>query len=503
MSSFDFTPPSGGMGRRVLVGAAYTGVSQAVKIAVQFTSAVVVARLLAPSDFGVVAMATPVLGFVAMFSDIGLGQAAIQKADLTTQQASAVFWITVALATSLGVVLLGLSPLVSIFYGDRRAGWVCAAFVPGLLVGSLGSQHFALLARSMRFRALAASDILGALSNLGATIVAGLCGARYWSLVIGAFAGTVGPVILAWSVLPWRPSPPRREAELGALLRFGAGVTSFNFANFFSRNLDNVLIGRRWGAGQLGLYDRAYKLLLFPLSQVTSPIARVMTPTLARLRADDDAYRRAFLDVLGQTLLLTTPGLTVLIALSGQIIPFVLGERWAGVAPIFAALGFAGLVQPLNNPTGWLFITQGRTRAYAGWGVVAALVNVAAFVIGLPFGPLGVAIAYTVSEYLRTPPLWWLATRSGPVTWRHVGASVLPHGLTAVVGLLGVHWLAGRVPGGVVPTAIVGLLFAYGCALGFALIFPRSRSSLAKSVRLVRELAAPALARFAPQRRSV
>jgi PST family polysaccharide transporter len=234
-----------------------------------------------------------------------------------------------------------------------------------------------------------------------------------------------------------------------------------------------VLIGRVWGGAQLGLYDRAYKLLLMPLNQVANPLSKVMIPALSRMLDEPDRYRSAYLRVLTLSLLLVLPGVAAATAMADLLIPFALGAHWAGSAPIFMALGFAGLLQPLNNPAGWLFISQGRSTEFMYWGFATALFAVVAFVLGLPYGALGVAIAYAISEYLKTPVLWLYIGRLGAVRARDVALACGP---------LARPWLA-EAP---VAALLEGALLAYLVTVLLIAPFPQGRAVLAEAGSLLR-----------------
>jgi PST family polysaccharide transporter len=490
----DFDPPTENRGHRFLTGTAYIWAAQAVKMIVQFSSVVVMSRLLAPDDFGLVAMAAPILTFAMMFADLGLGQATLQRERLTQLNSSSLFWVNVVIGFSICGLLFLIQPVVSGFYGDPRVGHITAALGLTLLLASVGAQHGALLNRRMRFGVLAMLDMANAILALLGSAAAALAGAGYWSLVIGPlFAGACSTACL-WIVGGWRPSWPQRDNDLRSMLGFGGGITGFNLANFFSRNLDNILIGWRWGPTQLGLYDRAYKLLLFPLQQVTNPLSRIMVPTLSRLVNDPAAYRRVYIDVFYHVILITAPGVIALVATADIVIPWLMGERWGEVVPIFLALGLIAVVQCSSNPTGWLFITQARTREFALWGVFTGVTCAATFWFALPYGAVGVAIAYSVVEFIKAPIVHWYVTRKGPVSLGDVLSVLAPHVLWACVAVATLFGL--RRVGEVHPaiTVVVSLVLSYGIALAFSLAFPRTRESLLRSYRLINSFVATRLA---------
>ena len=480
-----FDPKAGPMRALVGRGAMAIGVSQALQVATQIVSVIVLSRLLAPSDFGLVAMCAPVVALLGMLQNFGLVQATVQKRTLEPAEVNFLFWINVAFSLALALLLVALSPAVALFYEEPRVGPLIAAMASTILIGGLGAQHGALMNRRMEFGLIAAISVTGAVTTLAVSVGYALVRPSYWAMFAGTLAGSLVMTALTWGLSGWMPGRPRRAADMRGLLGFGAGITGFNLTNFFARNLDNVLIGKVWGEVELGLYDRAYKLLLFPLRQVSNPLSRVMIPALSRMFEEPGRYRHAYLRVLNLSLLVILPGVACATAMADALIPFLLGPQWGASAPIFMALGFAGLVQPLNNPAGWLFISQGRTTEYMTWGFVTAGIAIAAFLAGLPWGALGVAVAYAISEYLKTVPLWRYISRRGPVRGGDVLRACGPLMLAAHVAL-GVVWLARPALPGPVPAALaVSGLLAYAAFVAAILPFPGGRATLAEAVSLV------------------
>ncbi len=466
-------------------GAGATALSQAAQVATQIASVLILSRLLEPGDFGLLAMIAPVVGLLGMLQDFGLVQATVQKPGLRREEVNFLFWVNVAASSGMALVLVALSPLVAAFYGEPRVGPLTAAMALPMILGALGAQHLALLNRRMEFGRLALVTVAGAVATLGVAIAWALVSPSYWALFAGSLAGAALSTALAWGFSRWRPGRPRGAEGARDLLGFGAGITGFNFANFFARNLDNVLIGRVWGEAQLGFYDRAYKLLLFPLSQIANPLSRVMIPALSRMLEEPDRYRHAYLRVLNLSLLVSLPGVAFATAMADALIPFMLGEQWRPSAPIFTALGFAGLMQPLNNPTGWLFISQGRSTDFMWWGFVTAGIAITAFVAGLPWGALGVAVAYGISEYLKTPFLWMYVSRRGPVRAADAARACGPSVLAAHLALLAVFLAHDRLAAEGVAGLVAGAVLSYLVFAAVLLLFPPGRATLREAAGLL------------------
>ena len=481
----EFDPPTEGLRRRATTGVVIIGLSQLVRVAVQFGSVVVLSRLLLPAEFGLLAMAGPVVGFAALFQDLGLTQAVVQKKRLTQQEVSALFAVSFGMSVALALLLLALAPVAGAYYGEPRVATLTAAMSLNVMLGGVGSLHYALLNRRMRFDVLAAIDATAALAGLAAAVAGALVTHSFWALYVGNLVSALVPACGYWLASGWRPSRPRLGLGLADAFHFGANVTGFNVANFFARNLDNVLIGHAWGNRPLGLYDRAYKLLLLPLQQINNPISKVMLPVLSQLAADPDRYRGAFLRTLAQMLLVTLPGIAFMVGTADLLIPLLLGRQWADAAPIFAALGLASFPQALNNPAGWLFMSQNRTREFMYWGLFGSATCILSFAVGLPYDAYGVAVAYTVGEYLRTPLLWWYVTRRGPIRVQHMLHMALPHAVGALAALAGVAMVRAVLPAEPLVTLGASLAAAFGASLLAVSAFPQGRQTLRNTAGLL------------------
>jgi PST family polysaccharide transporter len=475
--------PLGGTAMR---GAVISGVSQGIKVLVGLASIVFVARLISPAEYGIIAMVAPVTAFVLLFQNLGLNQAVVQARTLTPQQTNALFWVNMAASAAVALVLVAISPLVAWFYGDPRPGWVTAATALTILVTGSRQQHIALMNRNMRFRDLGIVDVATAVATFLATLAFAYALRSYWALWIGAFLGAVFNSALAWWLSPWRPSLAVSFAGTRSMLSFGANLTGFNIVNFFARNLDNVLIAKVWGAEAVGLYDRAYKLMMFPISNINYPVSRVILPALSRVQDEPARFRRMFLLSVTALALVAVPGVIAGAIASDAAIAVLLGPQWVDAAPIFFWLCVAAVVQPVNNATGWLFMALGRTREMMVWGVVGSSLTVAAFVAGLPWGPVGVAKAYAAVQILLTPMLFVWCTRKSPLRARDLYSAILPSLFGGAAAALAAAWLPGSLDG--IPLLVVTLALCYGFAMVFQLATPNGRRTVRTLLRHTRSL---------------
>ncbi len=465
---------------KTLRGGAWTAGAQAAKSVLQMASILVLARLLSPADFGLTGMVVAVTGFIALFQDLGLSLATVQKQEITHAQISNLFWINLGLGVATMLVAVAIAPALTWYYGEPRLTGVTLALASAFLFGGLSVQHSALLKRRMRFEALALIELSSLAAGVGTAVVLAIFDFGYWALVGQVIVARVVTAAGCWVLCAWRPARPRRGAGTSEMVAFGGHLTGFSLVNYFARNLDQVLLGRYYGPLAVGLYQKAYDILLIPLRQINEPVSSVAIPALSRLVDQPERYRRAYLRILEKILLITMPLTAFLILTSDWLVVLVLGQQWIETGAIFAALGVAGFTQPIGNSTGWLFISQNRTQDFFRWGVIGSGIAVASFVIGLPWGAFGVALAYSlIGLFVRKPLLIWYVTRRGPIRPMDFLRVSAPHALVAVTvaAALGALRLFGPAGG-----PVQGLLWAAAIslpvALGMLAILPAGRAAM-------------------------
>lgn len=437
-------------GRTARGGAVVIG-SQVIRQGISIASAIVLARLLGPEVSGLIAMATVLIGFIESFSDLGLSAATVQRGEINQRQVSTLFWINMALSLALALITAALAPAVAWFYNDPRLTLVTLALGSAFLLDGLTAQHQALLNRQMRVGELAVLGVVATVVSTGAGILAALAGFGYWSVVIMKLASEPVQIIGTWLLCPWIPGGPSRAAGVRSMLAFGGNLTGFRVVTYLARNLDNLLIGRFYGPVQLGLYAKAYGLLLLPIIRINQPFATVAWPALARVVDEPERYRRAYTRIVSGLCMVTLPLVAFMIGAADWLVLGLLGPEWAAASVLFALLGISGLVEPFASTTNWLFTSQGRTSEQFRWSLISTTITVISILIGLPWGTVGVAAAYGLAGLLiRTPLLFWFAGRRGPVTTRHLYRDIAPFACVSCAVLLSLlayrMWIAGSSP---------------------------------------------------------
>lgn len=416
------------LGKAAARGTALTLVTAWAGFVLQLISTFFIARLVNPDDYGIVAMVTSITGLAEVLKDLGLGAATVQRRDITDREVNAVFWINAGLGAIVATVVACLAPLIAAFYDKPELVPVTLALALPFVFTGFIVQHQALMERQLRFRTLTKIDLTSRATGVSVSIALALAGWGYWALVVGVILRAFSRSVMTWLDSYWKPAAPSSPASMIRVARgsltFGGYLSVVTVTNYASRNVDNVLIGQRYDDLALGLYVKAYQLLLLPLQQVNAPFGKVAIPTLARLRDDAVRFRKYYRTAMTLIGFVVVPLIILMAVLATEMVRLALGDEYLGAARIFQALALAGIAQTLSSTNGWLFTSTGRSKQEAAWTLVKNPVIIASFFIGLPYGPYGVAVAYAVANWILLVPGYALAVRDTHVRLRDVVAAL-------------------------------------------------------------------------------
>jgi len=462
--------------------------SQSTGVLLTSVMTVVLARLLTPTDFGLVAMVTAFTGFGQTFADLGLSEATIQRQEITQEQVSALFWINVAIGLGLMLVTIGLAPVLAWFYRQPRLKDISLVLSLTFLIGGLRVQHNALLQRQMRFAAMAIRDVAAYAVAVPITIAMAWRGAGYWAIVAYPLAYNSTAVALAWMMVRWIPGLPRRGAKVGSLLAFGSNVAGSYVVNYLNRATDNVLVGWYWGASPLGLYSRAYNLMVRPVTQVNAPLSTIMVPALSRLQNDPARFARYYLRAVNLIMWIVTPIFGFLFVAAEPVILLVLGHQWRAAAPVFRFLSIAALALVLFSPTNWLLVSRGHSGRLLKLGLILTPIFVGSYIVGLPFGIKGVALSGSLVFVGIFPWILRYAFRGTQLTLQRLGRAILCPIALSLAGVvsaeLALHLIA---PQGMVSQLVVAAL-GFAAAYAFSALIPPIRAEAMSLRKLFSEM---------------
>ena len=434
-----FTPAVENAGRKSVQGSVMSVSSQVVRFTLRTGSMMVLARLLTAEDFGLQGMVLVTTGFLALFRDAGLSAVTVQRDSLSHDQVSTLFWINAAVGAVLATLLVLAAPAIAAFYRDPRLTSICVVSALAFLIHGFSIQHYALLQRQMRFASLGVIEIVSVLVGALVGVEMAMLGYGYWALVGMAVVTPLVTAIGCWTSLPWMPGAPKRHRDMRTILSMGGTLTLNSVIVYLAYNTEKILLGRFWGAEALGVYGRAYQLISLPSELLMSGVATVAFPLLARLQSDPERLHRGFLRGYSVVLSLTTPTTVVCAVFAGEIVQIMLGSKWREVVPVFRLMVPTILAFALINPFAWLLISSGRTRRSLHIALLIAPVTIAGALLGVRFGPRGVALGLsTMMTILVVPVIVWAragTTMTGRHIWEAIRCPLLAGAVAATVSI--------------------------------------------------------------------
>ena len=427
---------------KTIRGGAARMVAQAANFVFRIGSLMIMARLLVPQDFGLVGMVTAFTGILNLFRDFGLSTATVQREEVTEEQLSMLFWINVLVGAILAVLCLVCAPLVVRIYHEPRLLGITMALSLGFLFNAAGIQHSALLQRHLRFTALAVINVASLVVAAVVAIAMARLGYGYWALVGQTVTVPLTVTAGVWIASGWMPGRPRRGAGVRSMMKFGGTLTLNGIIVYIGYNLDKVLLGRFWGAEDLGLYGRGYQLINIPTDNLNQSVGEVAFSAMSRVQNDRPRLRNYFLKGYSLVLAMTIPITIMCGFFATDLIHVLLGEKWAGTVPIFRLLAPTILIFAMINPLAWLMFALGMVGRSLKVALVLAPVVTCGYLVGLHYGPTGVAFGYSAVMILWViPHTAWCVHGTG-VSLRDILVTVskpLVSGLAGAVVAFAVH----------------------------------------------------------------
>lgn len=472
-------------------GSVVTLGGQAVKFLLQMISTVVLARLLKPGDFGLVAMVSVILLLIGMWTDLGLSNATVQRSEITQAQVSMLFWINCALSVGATILVALLAPVIAWFYHEPRLTRITLVLSLIFLLGGLAVQHRALLRRQMRFKLIISIECVSMAIGIATGITMAWLGFGYWSLVGMQVAGSAATCALVWAKCDWRPSAFKRRVGARPMLAFGGDLTAFSLLNYFTRNFDNILIGRVLGSSALGIYSKGYGLLQLPLSQISVPMAAVLLPALSRLQDKPSEYAKLLLRAVEAMALITVPIVVFSFFLARDIVLVLLGHQWLPVVAVFQLLAPAAAVGGIAIAPNWICQSLGRTRRQLHYALISAPVCVIGFLLGIKWGVNGVAASFSVTFPVVICGFIWYSTLSSPVKPSQIGfcfwSACWPSCIAGIAAFAFRRTLNANIEP-VIALFLCGLVFG-GLYLGCIMLRKTSRSPIYAALASLRQSA--------------
>ena len=395
-----------------LSNARWISLAQTVRIVSQLVSMAVLARLLPPKAYGLMAMATVVTNLAGLFRDMGTGAAVIQKKELSQATTSTVFWLNLIIGTIVALAMVLSSPVVALGFHEPELTAILCVLAVVFPVSSLGIVPQALLERESRFSVVARIEITSAFTALAAALIFAWQGWGVYSLVLQVPVYSTVSTVQLWFASRWRPALQWHAEEFRLILGFSANLSLFQFINYFSRNADSLIIGRLLGAAPLGVYSLAYRVMLYPLQNLTFVISRALFPVMSRQQDSPGEMANLYLKSVTFIAFITAPLMAGLWVLREPFVEVVFGPKWKEVASVLTWLAPVGFIQSIVSSTGTIFMATGRTHVMMKLGILGACLLVTSFLIGIQWGIEGLAACYLLANAMNAVPAVMLAGRT-------------------------------------------------------------------------------------------
>lgn len=382
--------------QKAISGTVWATFSTAGKQVLSIASVATVARILGPKAYGIMGMAALFTTFLLYFRDMGTGTAIIQRPSISERLLSTLFWTNFMLGLTFAIAMAACSPIAATFFNTVELIPILCVLSLSFWLTSCGVVHGSLLIREMRFKATAIVDLGAALGSYAVALGCAYSGLGVWSLVFANLASALFTTTGYWIAWRWRPEFKFDRAELRSVASFSLNFSGFGLVNYFSRNADNIVVGRFLGQTALGNYGMAYNLMLTPLQNISSVISQVTLPAFARIQGDNERFRSAYTRSCMLIGLITFPVMAGMGVVADPLIRSVLGQKWLGAIKLFQILAPVGLVQSVQTTVGQIFIAKGRTDWMFRMNIGVCAVLIATFLVGVRFGTAGVAAGYCI-----------------------------------------------------------------------------------------------------------
>jgi PST family polysaccharide transporter len=409
--------------------------------ALQIIAAVVLARLLAPEDFGLVAIITVLTSFAPLLIDFGLGDATAQRSKITQSQVSSLFWLSSGIGLGIAVVVACCSPLIAWTYRDPRLETIALYSATTFVLLGASNQHLALLRRTMRFGTIAKIQILGNAIGFAVAIFMAVSGYNYWALVVRPIASSLCIFIGAWLACPWRPGFPLLDDEVKSMVRFGLHVVGFSVTYTVAKAVDRLGLGLFYRPDEVGYYQNAIALYDNSIFSVFAQLHTVGSAALSKLQSNPPLLLEKYEAALSAVAFFIMPAAAILSVTAQDLTVMLLGEKWRTAGLLLSIIALRGIFQVVEGSQGWLHLSIGRADRWQNWGIVSLVVQVVAVVGGLPFGIVGVAVAAVIVSLLMAVPSIIYAGRPIGIGASLVVRAIGPQLIGAISAAAGGWWL--------------------------------------------------------------
>ena len=359
---------------------------------ITLASLAILARLLAPKDFGLLAFALVYITYAETIGDLGTTVALVYWPDRREDASQVTFLINMVTGIAWFLATLALAPLIAEFFRNPEATSIVRTLAFAFLFKFAGNTHDALAQKDLRFRARTIPELSLAFLKAALSIAFAAAGLGAWSLVWGHLAGLAVWTCALWLIVPWRPSTHVPRDLFGPMLRYGRGIVGVNIVAAITHHADLAIVGRMLGSTALGLYQLAYKIPEASITVIIWVVGKVLFPTFAALQGNVEQLRAAYLKALSYVALITIPIAAGLFVTADPLVRVFFGEKWVAAAPLLRWLAMYAGIRSIGTHAGDVMKATGRSGLLFGFGVVKAVILVPALILAARWSVESVAM---------------------------------------------------------------------------------------------------------------
>ena len=429
---------------RSITAARWTTVSSITRAGLQLAQLIVLTRFLSPQDYGLMAMVTVVISYAGLFSDMGLSTAFVQRQNISHEERSSLYWLSVAVGGGLMLLVMAVSPLAGHLLEAPQLPGLIVLVSTNFLVVALGQQLRMDAEKSLDFRPIAVIEIFAVVCGFAIAVTAAWLDWGVHALVASAMSSAWITTLLSWAVLArgWRPLWRLRWTEVRWFVRFGGGMVANNLINHINTTVDILLGGRLLGTTQLGLYSVPRNLILQIQFLVNPVFTRVGFPVISSIQHDKDRVQQVYLKIMNLTATVNAPIYVGMAVFAPEFVQILLGEKFQDAVPLLRVLALWGLFRSFGNPVGSLIFGLGRIRLSTLWNLGLLFIVPAALWFGAHYSATGMAWAMAGVMITLFVPGWAILVKPtcGATLWAYSRQVLMPTLCAVLAG--GTAWLS-------------------------------------------------------------
>ncbi|WP_422006247.1 MOP flippase family protein [Roseivirga pacifica] len=425
----------------VFKGVFWSFVNQVGVQVLQLATMAILARLLVPEDFGLMAMVAIATGFINVIRDFGLGASLVQRKEVSDDEFSTVFWLNIGVGLFLSVSVYFLASPIAIFFEDIRLVGLLKFLSLTFFLNAIGVVWDNILLKRVDFKQIFFRSTLSTLLSSIVAIVMALKGYGFWALAVQVYVKIVSNHFFNYLRVRWLPGFVFKKEFLSDVFKFSIPLFADRSVNYWMRNADNMLIGKFLGKSELAFYTKAYSLMLLPVRQLSGTITKVLFPSFSLIQDDPSRVGQVYIKISRMIAFVAFPVMVLLSVKAESFVLLVYGDQWEEVIPIFRVLSLLGMFQALATVSGNIYLSQGKTMLLFKIGLFSRSLMILGIVMGMWFGGLmGLVYGYCITALIAfLPELYFTGKMVRLTLWRIV-SNFLPYFFVAIIAALSIYY---------------------------------------------------------------